>query len=167
MRSLWRLQPGLTLLAFAWQCHATNLTASVDYGFGPLWINLNETGNALSRCDIVHFQFGGGLAPYTLAAVNAGNKSTDIKLDDKTSASWQVAVAKGSHVAFNMTDRAGANLQTTFFDVQGSDADSCANSTEYTATPTGQTSKARQTEIASTAVVGLAVLLAIALLVVL
>ncbi|CAD6587919.1 MAG: hypothetical protein CYPHOPRED_004171, partial [Cyphobasidiales sp. Tagirdzhanova-0007] len=105
---------------------------TVDYGFGPLW--LVYANGDLSRCNNISFSFGGGFAPYGLASVNAADKTTTINLTTHNSASWQVAVTDGSHVAFNLTDRAGATVQTPFLNVKGG-GNSCGNDTQYTAVP--------------------------------
>lgn len=47
---------------------AERVTAGVDYGFGPLWIDYDSVGDTLSRCDNVSMKLGGGFGPYYLSS---------------------------------------------------------------------------------------------------
>lgn len=62
----------VTLLLYLWSTdgvpflpvQAGNVTASVDYGFGPLWIAYDP--DVPMRCANMTFEFGGGFGPYVL-----------------------------------------------------------------------------------------------------
>ena len=56
--------PCLLFLFSILSTNATNLTASTDYGYGPLWIDYADED--LQRCQNVSFTFGGGFGPYVL-----------------------------------------------------------------------------------------------------
>ena len=45
---------------------AERVTATTNYGFGPLWIEYNAEGDTLQRCDNVTINLGGGFGPYYL-----------------------------------------------------------------------------------------------------
>lgn len=55
----------LVWLATMHRAWAANLTAKVDYGFGPLWISYDDVDDStISRCSNITFSFGGGFGPY-------------------------------------------------------------------------------------------------------
>jgi hypothetical protein len=51
---------------------AEKVTATTDYGFGPLWIDYSTEGETLQRCDNVTINLGGGFGPYYLGEVVSG-----------------------------------------------------------------------------------------------
>lgn len=46
---------------------AEKYTASVDYGFGPLFISFESTEGELPRCQNITINLGGGFGPYNLS----------------------------------------------------------------------------------------------------
>lgn len=54
------------ILCISTSCKADKYTAKVDYGYGPLFIELSTKGEKLIRCDKLDINIGGGFGPYRL-----------------------------------------------------------------------------------------------------